>query len=190
MRNLKNNNKNRIFLMFRNCPLKGAQRDAVYILSAIKCFLKRMKQKRSLKVHPPNAGRGTLDCGRLSSQVRRFLNTLIYGIRVQTLNQQLRPPPPPPHILPINVEVSFLMYIMTPVLKTVVVSYFEISSGTLFRKQLYSNIILTPINIQFVCLSRILIFWFLGVDFVIFQFVHIYTLLKKYFEHSIETHLI
>ena len=60
------------YLIFRNCPQKGAQGDAVYILSAIKVFLKRMKQKKLLKVHPPNVRRGTLilfnliDCGRLS----------------------------------------------------------------------------------------------------------------------------
>ena len=61
------------FLVFQNCPLKGAQGDAVYILNALKVFLKRMKQqKRPLKNHPPNAGRGTLilfnsiDFGRLS----------------------------------------------------------------------------------------------------------------------------
>ena len=70
-----------------NCPLKGAQGDAVYILSALKVFLKRMKQKRPLKVHPPNAGRGTfilfnsIDCGRLSfqpiSEYRNRTTTLI-----------------------------------------------------------------------------------------------------------------
>ena len=60
--------KNRT-IFFLNCPHEGAQGDAVYILSALIVFLKRMKQKGPLKVHPPNAGRGTLmwfnsiDCG-------------------------------------------------------------------------------------------------------------------------------
>ena len=69
------------FLIFRYCPKKDAQGDAVYILSALIVFLKRIKQRRLLKVHPPNVRRGTLilfnliDCGRLSFQVSRFLNT-------------------------------------------------------------------------------------------------------------------
>ena len=34
-----------------NCPQKGAKGDAVYIVNALKVFLKRIKQKRPLKVH-------------------------------------------------------------------------------------------------------------------------------------------
>ena len=34
------------FLIFRNCPKKGANWDAVNIVNALKVFLKRMKQKR------------------------------------------------------------------------------------------------------------------------------------------------
>ena len=68
------------FFNFSKLPLKGAHGDADYILRALKVFLKRMKQKRPQKVHPQNAGRGTLilnsiDCGRLSFQVSRFLNS-------------------------------------------------------------------------------------------------------------------
>ena len=43
-----------------------------------KICLKRMKQKRPLKVHPPNVVRGTpilfnsIDCGRLSFQLSRL----------------------------------------------------------------------------------------------------------------------
>ena len=48
------------YFIFRNCHLKGAQRDVVYILSALKVFLKRMKQKRPLKNHPPLLQRGQL----------------------------------------------------------------------------------------------------------------------------------
>ena len=44
----------------KNRTKKGAQEDAVYILSAIKVFLKRMKQMRLLKVHPSNVWRGRL----------------------------------------------------------------------------------------------------------------------------------
>ena len=97
VRNLKKNQKNQkkiikikkkfkigqvfFYLIYRNCPQKGAQGNAVYILSAIKVFLKRMKQKKLLKVHPPSEQRGTLilfnliECGRLSFQVSPFLNT-------------------------------------------------------------------------------------------------------------------
>ena len=67
--------------IFRNCPLKGAQVYSVYVLSALKVFLKRMKQKRPLKVHPPSAGRGPLFfsivCSRFSFRVSRFLNAEI-----------------------------------------------------------------------------------------------------------------
>jgi len=69
------------FFFFSKLPKKDAQGDAVYILSALIVFLKRMKQKRLLKVHPPNVRRGTLilytliDCGRFSFQVSRLLNT-------------------------------------------------------------------------------------------------------------------
>ena len=74
-----NNNKfgqKNVFLIFRNCHLKGSQGDAVYILSPLKVFLKRIEQKRLLKVHPPNVGWGKQNpfysnaTGRLS-----FLNT-------------------------------------------------------------------------------------------------------------------
>ena len=41
------------YFIFRNCPQKGAQWDAVYILSTLKVFFKRIKQKRLLKVPPP-----------------------------------------------------------------------------------------------------------------------------------------
>ena len=37
--------------IFRNYPQKGAQGDAVHILSPLKEFLKRIKQKRPLKDH-------------------------------------------------------------------------------------------------------------------------------------------
>ena len=63
---------------FLIAPQKGAQEDAFYILSALKVFLKRMKQKRPLKVHPPNVGWGTLilfnsiDCGKLSFQLQKI----------------------------------------------------------------------------------------------------------------------
>ena len=63
----------------KKLPQKGGQRDAVYSVGALKVFWKRMKQKRPLKVHPPNVGRGTLilfnsiDCGRLSFQLKFFL---------------------------------------------------------------------------------------------------------------------
>jgi len=73
--------KNRFFFFSKLPPKKNAQGDAVYILSALIVFLKRMKQKRLLKVHPPNVRRGTLilytliDCGRLSFQVSRPPNT-------------------------------------------------------------------------------------------------------------------
>ena len=49
-----------LFLIFKNFSLKGAQGDAIYVLSALKVFLKRIKQKRPLKVHPPNGGQGPL----------------------------------------------------------------------------------------------------------------------------------
>ena len=63
------------FLIFRNCPKKGAQGEAVFILSALKSVF---GEERPLKVHPPNVGRGTLilfnsiDCGRLSFPLTRF----------------------------------------------------------------------------------------------------------------------
>ena len=69
------------YLIFRNCPQKGTQGDAEYILRTIKVFLKRMKQKRLHKVHPPSEQRGTLilfnliECGRLSFHVSPFLKT-------------------------------------------------------------------------------------------------------------------
>ena len=50
MRPLEKKSDKICFLIFRNCPLKVVQGDAVYILSALKVFLKRMKQKRPLKV--------------------------------------------------------------------------------------------------------------------------------------------
>ena len=43
-----------VFLIFWNCPKKGAKGDAVYIVNALKLFLKMMEQKRPRKVHPPN----------------------------------------------------------------------------------------------------------------------------------------
>ena len=61
-------------------PKKDAQGNAVYILSALNVFFKRMKHKRLLKVRPPNVRRGRLFffsivCGRLSFYVSQFLNT-------------------------------------------------------------------------------------------------------------------
>ena len=47
------------FLNFSKLPpKKDAQGNAVYILSALNVFLKRMKHKRLLKVHPLNVLRG------------------------------------------------------------------------------------------------------------------------------------
>ena len=63
------------FFLLPNCPLKGSQGDAVFILSALKVFLKRMKQKRPLKVHPPNVVWGTLILFNLKVEVSQFLNT-------------------------------------------------------------------------------------------------------------------
>jgi hypothetical protein len=37
------------FLIFRNCPQKSANGDAINIVNAFKVFLKKMKQKRPLK---------------------------------------------------------------------------------------------------------------------------------------------
>ena len=62
IKNLKNPKKQQqqnwtiFYFFFRNWPQKGAHGDCVYILSALKVFLERIKQKRPLKVHPPMLG--------------------------------------------------------------------------------------------------------------------------------------
>jgi len=52
--NKKNRKKKKLdnffcFLIFRNCPQKSANGDAINIVNAFKVFLKKMKQKRPLK---------------------------------------------------------------------------------------------------------------------------------------------
>ena len=70
-----------MFEFFEIAPKKDAQGDAVYILTTLKLFLKRMKHKRLLKIHPPNVRRGrfffsSIFCGRLSflQAVKHFCN--------------------------------------------------------------------------------------------------------------------
>ena len=48
------------FYFLKLPPKKDAQGNAVYILSALNVFFKRMKHKRLLKVRPPNVRRGRL----------------------------------------------------------------------------------------------------------------------------------
>ena len=57
----KKKNRTSFFLNFLKLPpKKDAQGNAVYILSALNVFFKRMKHKRLLKVRPPNVRRGRL----------------------------------------------------------------------------------------------------------------------------------
>ena len=73
-------NPSRFFLKMMK-QMRPLKKEIQKNLSDIKVFLKRMKQKRLHKVHPPSERRGTLilfnliECGRLSFQVSPFLNT-------------------------------------------------------------------------------------------------------------------
>jgi len=60
--------------IFRNCPLKGAQGDAVYILSALKVFFEENEAEEATESSSSNCKPGytyfvfvnSIDCGRLS----------------------------------------------------------------------------------------------------------------------------
>ena len=75
------------FFFLWNCPLKGAQGDAVYILSALKVFWRGWSRRGRWKcILQMLFLFNSIDCGRLSFQVSQFLNTGIEQQHYKLLN--------------------------------------------------------------------------------------------------------